>query len=127
MVHDTPSRQQARELREKAKELQGEAHTLADIEGLESEAEARKEKAKQQVEEAERLAELARLEDLTVREDALIKRNKKGETKTYFRWVCSWREDDKIITKYLGSSKKISKQQAEEKAKKLKAKALGIS
>jgi hypothetical protein len=127
MVHNTPSRRQARKLREKAKELQEEAVKLAGIEGLESEAASRQEKAKEQIKEAERLVDLARIEDLRVREVALTKKpNKKGETKTYYRWICSWRDGDKIITKYLGSSNRMNKRQAEEKARKMKAEALRL-
>ncbi len=69
----------------------------------------------------------ARLEDLTIRQAPIIKKIKKGEVRTYYRWLCSWREDGKVITRYLGSTKKMDQQQALEKARKLKARALGLS
>lgn len=56
-----------------------------------------------------------------MRQNPLVKRNKKGEEKTYYRWVCSWREGDKTITKYLGSVNKMNEAEALEKARRLKA------
>lgn len=126
MVHDTPSRQQAREIRDKAKALQRDANTLADIEGFESESEARQKKAMEKTEEAEKLAELARIEDVHLYEDENIVKTKKGP-KSYPRWRASWREGGKIRNVSLGSVKKHSREEATEKARKLKAEALGIA
>lgn len=125
MVHNTASRVKARELRERAKDLQGEARTLESIEGLESEAEARKERAKEQIEEAKRLAELARLEDIHVYDADYWKETKKGR-KNYPRWYASWREGSEVRNRYLGSCKKMSRAEATEKARKLKAEALRL-
>jgi hypothetical protein len=126
MVHDTPARQQARKLREEAHKMSKDAKTLAGIEGLESEAKARQEKAEGLREEARELQVLARLEDITVRQNPLIKRNAKGEEKTYYRWVCSWQEGDKTVTKYLGSCERMGQSEAFKKARNLKAKAFGL-
>lgn len=76
-------------------------------------------------EEARDLQARARLEDITVRRNPIIKQTKKGE-RTYYRWVCSWHEGDKTVTKYLGSCKKMSQSEAMQKAKKMKAEALGL-
>jgi hypothetical protein len=65
------------------------------------------------------------LEDTTVRENPITKQTKKGE-RIYYRWVSSWQEGDKTVTKYLGSVKKIGQIEALQKAKKLKSEALGI-
>lgn len=127
MVHDTPSRQKARELKEKAHSLSKEGQILADIEGMEPEAEARQEKAKELREQARALQEKARLEDISVRRSPITKRNKEGEERVYERWICSWQEGDRIITKYLGSCAKMSQLEALQKAKRLKAEALGIN
>ncbi|MDH7597793.1 MAG: hypothetical protein QHG98_08695 [Methanothrix sp.] len=70
---------------------------------------------------AELLEKRARLEDLSVRNVALLKGKK-----TYWRWITSWREGSKIRTVYLGSCNKITKERALEKARKMKAQALGI-
>ena len=59
---------------------------------------------------------MARLEDLTVRRVDYWK-----GTKNYPRWIASWREGDGIRTVYLGSCKKIGREEALEKARKLKA------
>ena|GEM_PF-2751804 len=50
--------------------------------------------------------------------------NTKGETKTYYRWYCSWHDGSKTVTKYLGSCRKISEAEALEKAKILMVEAL---
>lgn len=47
--------------------------------------------------------------------------NKNGETKTYYRWYCSWHDGSKTVTKYLGSCRKMSEAEAQEKAKILMA------
>lgn len=125
MVHDTPSRQKARELRKKAKELEGEAHTLAAIEETRALAAVKAHRARELSEAANTLADIARLEDITVRQAPITKQTKKGE-KTYYRWLCSWREGDRTVTKHLGSVKKVSHVEALEKARKMKAKAFGI-
>ena len=73
--------------------------------------------------EAKALNQSARLEDITIRQNAITKPTKKG-MRIYYRWVCSWQEGDKTVTKYLGSCKKMSEADALRKARKLKAEAL---
>ena len=51
-------------------------------------------------------------------------RNKKGETKTYYRWYCSWHAGGRIVTKYLGSCMKLSEAEALERAKRMMAEEL---
>lgn len=63
-------------------------------------------------------------EDPRVWKRPLIKQNKKGEEKIYYRWYCSWHDGRKTITKYLGSCRKMSEAEALENAKRLKAEAL---
>lgn len=63
-------------------------------------------------------------EDPRLWKRSLIKRNKKGEEKTYYRWYCSWHDGNKTITEYLGSCRKMSEVEALEKAKRLKAESL---
>ncbi len=126
MVHDTPARQHARKLRGEAQGLRREAGTLAGIEGLEAEATARQERAKVLQEEAKELQYRARLEDLTVRQVDLWKDTQKKGRQNYPRWVCSWQEGDKIITKYLGSCRRMGEAGALQKARVMKAEALGL-
>ena len=68
----------------------------------------------------------ARLEDLQVWEQRKVKDTKKG-AKTYTYFMTSWREGKKIRNVYLGSSQKMSLEQAQEKAKAIKKDALGLS
>ena len=68
----------------------------------------------------------ARLEDLQVWEQKKVKDTKKG-AKTYTYFMASWREGKKIRNVYLGSSQKMSREEAQEKAKALKKEGLGLS
>ncbi len=125
MVHSTPSRQKARELRDKARTLQKEARSLDGIEGAEYLAQKRQIEAKAAIASARELESAARLEDLTVRREPLVKQTKKGE-RTYYRWVASWREGERTKKIYLGSCNKMSRSDALQKARRVKAEALGV-
>jgi hypothetical protein len=64
----------------------------------------------------------ARIEDVHVWE---MQKVKGSESKIYGYWMAGWREQGgKVHNVHLGSTKKLSKEEALEKAKKLKAKAL---
>jgi aconitase B len=126
MVHDTPARRKARELKAKAQELEKEASALETIKEVQGLAEEKGAKAVELRKAAEELAYAARLEDLSVIQEPLIKTTKKGEKRTYYRWVASWREGDKIRKVYVGSCKKMSQAKALQKARKMKMEALGI-
>lgn len=52
-----------------------------------------------------------------------IKTTKKG-TQSYFYWMVSWREGDKVRNVHLGSCKKLDAEAALQKARKMKAEAL---
>jgi hypothetical protein len=86
---------------------------------------ARLERAKGLREEAGKLQIRARLEDLRVRRADYWKDTRKGR-QNYPRWVCSWQEGDKIVTKYLGSCGKMGEGEALKKARQMKAEALAI-
>lgn len=62
-----------------------------------------------------------RLEDL----HPWIMEKTKGK-KTYTYWMASWREGDKVRNVHLGSCKKLSQSDALQKARTMKAKALGL-
>lgn len=68
----------------------------------------------------------ARLEDLQVWEQKKVKESKAGP-KAYTYYLASWREGGKLRNVYLGSSKRMSREEAQEKARALKREALGIS
>ncbi|MFA6372425.1 MAG: hypothetical protein WCW68_07355 [Methanothrix sp.] len=124
MVHDTAARQEARGLKKKARELAREARALEGIEGAAQLAEEREVEMARLREQARELQDKARLEDITVRQEPLVKQTKMGEM-TYYRWVASWREGGRCKKVYLGSTKKMSQAEAMQKAREMKAKALG--
>jgi hypothetical protein len=68
----------------------------------------------------------ARLEDLQVWEQRKVKEFKAGP-KTYTYFMASWREGGKMRNVYLGSSQRMSREEAQEKARALKGEALGLS
>jgi len=126
MVHNTPARKEAKELKQKSSELIRENKALEGIEGASQLAGERQAEAARLQEQARELEELARLEDITVWEDCIVKQTKKGEKK-YGRWMAGWREDGKLHKVYLGSCRKMSQAEALQEARKMKAKALGIT
>ena len=75
--------------------------------------------------EAEALKLQARLEDLTVWQMEKVKQSRKG-SKTYTYWMASWREGGKTRNVHLGSSRKMDGEAARQKAREMKAEALGI-
>ena len=91
---------------EKARTLEGQADEL---------------KAK-----AEALKEAARLEDLTEWVMEKAKPTKKGKT-IYGYWIASWREGNRVRNVHLGSRAKMDEETALQKARKMKAAALGFS
>ena len=75
---------------------------------------------------AEALKGAARLEDLTLWQMEKAKITKKG-SKTYLYWMASWREGGKVRNVHLGSCKKLDGEAALQKARRMKAEALGIT
>jgi hypothetical protein len=75
--------------------------------------------------DAQNLKDSARLEDLHIWEMKKEKDTKKG-VKTYSYWMASWRESGRVRHAYLGSCRKISREAAMQKARGIKAEALGI-
>ena len=75
--------------------------------------------------EAEALKGAARLEDLNLWQMEKTRTTKKG-TRSYFYWMASWREGGKVRNVHLGSCRKVDHETALQKARKVKAGALGI-
>jgi len=75
--------------------------------------------------EAEALKGAARLEDLHLWQMEKSKTTKKG-TRSYFYWMASWREGGKVRHVHLGSCRKVDRETALQKARKVKAGALGL-
>jgi uncharacterized NAD(P)/FAD-binding protein YdhS len=76
--------------------------------------------------DAQDLKDSARLEDLHIWEMKKEKETKKG-VRTYSYWMASWRESGRIRHVYLGSCRKISREAALQKARKMKAQALRLN
>ena len=89
MVHDTPSRRKARELKAVARELEQEASILAGIRETEELGAIKVNRAMELKKAAKDLNQSARLEDITVRKNPITRKTKKGD-QIYYRWVCSW-------------------------------------
>jgi len=66
--------------------------------------------------EAASLKDKARLEDLQVWEMRKTKTTKKG-SQTYGYWMASWRENSRTRNVHLGSSRKLSREEALQKAR----------
>jgi hypothetical protein len=122
---------------EKAKALKKEAQDLASRAKAQKEAAATMRAARVTVTNLQALADKrlsqtqalkleARLEDLQVWEQRKVKDTKTG-AKTYTYFMASWREGKKIRNVYLGSSLKMSPEQAQGKARAMKRTVLGLS
>ena len=122
---------------EKVKVLKKEAQDLARRAKTQKEAAATMRAARVTVTNLQALADKrrsqaqalrleARLEDLQVWEQKKVKDTKKG-ARTYTYFIASWREGKKIRNVYLGSSQKMSREQAQELARAMKREALGLS
>jgi hypothetical protein len=124
-MHKTQAGEKRKALLQKARVLEREAKILArgKKSGPATKAHTGAEKLKTQ---AEGLVLEARLEDLTVRAVEKVKTTKKG-SKAYTYWMASWRESGKVHNVHLGSTRKLSRQAAMQKARKMKAGALGNS
>ena len=88
MVHTTAARKEARGLKERAQKLAKESRALEGIEDAASLAWERQAEAVRLGERARELQERARLEELSVIQEPLIKVTKKGERKEYWRCGC---------------------------------------
>lgn len=76
--------------------------------------------------EAEAMEGAARLEDINLWQMAKEKTTKKGD-QTYLYWMASWRVGEKVRNVHLGSCRKVDHETALQKARKVKAGALGLS
>jgi hypothetical protein len=75
--------------------------------------------------EAEALRDRARLEDLSIWTMEKVKSSKKG-SRTYYYWMATWREGSRTRNVHLGSCAKMDANAALQKARAMKAEALGV-
>lgn len=118
-MHDVPARRKAREMKMEARKFEREAELLSKVEKMEPAVNLRLQTAAMYRMKAEALEFEARLEDLHL----WVMKKRKGRKK-YTYWMATWREDGRVKNVYLGSTRKVTRDQALEKAKKLKARAL---
>ena len=129
-MHKTEAGEKRRALKAEARELERDAR--AAMKAAEILPDARREarrmegRADELKAEAEAREGAARLEDLTLWQMEKAKTTKKG-SKTYLYWMASWREGGKVRNVHLGSCRKVDHVEALQKARKMKAKAIGIS
>lgn len=126
MVHRTIAGEKVKDCRAEAKAAQAALKTAKKLQaypgaqGLQEQILESLQGAEQQTEE---LKLLARLQDLHIFKAPRI--TKKGSRYEY--WHAEWREGSKVKTVYLGSCRKVSPQEALQKARALKRASLGIN
>lgn len=125
-VHKTEAGERRKGLKRTALELEKEVKALQNVHQMRPAARTSQDEADRLKAEAEALKDKARLEDLHVWQMEKEKNTKKG-SKTYTYWMASWREGDKVRNVYLGSSRKTDAEAARQKARKIKAEALGLA
>ena len=128
-MHKTTAGEKRRALKAEARELERDASMAMRVAEILPDARMKARElaghADELKAEAEDLKGAARLEDLTLWQMEKAKTTKKG-SKIYLYWMASWREGSKIRNVHLGSCKKVDHEAALQKARKMKAEALGI-
>jgi len=127
-MHRTPSGDRRQALQKEARDLSRDSRALqkaARAPAARLEAQRLQVEADLALAEAQALRLQARLEDLTVWQMKKVKQSRKG-SKTYTYWMASWREDGKTRNVHLGSARKMDAEAARQKAREMKAEALGM-
>ena len=126
-MHQTTSGEKRKALRKEALELAMQSRAAMKAAAVLPQAGL---KARELQEEADRLRaealkDRARLEDLSLWTMEKVKSSKKG-SRTYYYWMATWREGSRTRNVHLGSCAKMDADAALQKAKAMKAEALGI-
>jgi len=124
-MHKTTAGEKRKALREEALELARDAKAAMKADAMEK-ARALEGQADSLKAEAEAMEGAARLEDINLWQLEKSKSTKKG-TQSYLYWMASWREGGKVRNVHLGSCRKVDHETALQKARKVKAEALGLS
>ena len=122
-MHKTTAGEKRKALREEALELARDAKAAMKADAMEK-ARALEGQADSLKAEAEAMEGAARLEDINLWQMAKEKTTKKGD-QTYLYWMASWREGGKVRNVHQGSFAKVDREAAMQKARKMKADALG--
>ena len=128
-MHKTSSGEKRKALRKEALELAMQARAAMKAAGVlplaGHKARELQEEADRLRAEAEALKDRARLEDLSIWTMEKVKSSKKGSW-TYYYWMATWREGSRTRNVHLGSCARMDTEAALQKAKAMKAEALGI-
>ena len=128
-MHKTEATKKRASLKQEAKKLEKEVKALAKVGQMGPAARTRQDEANRLKAEADALKDKARLEDLHIWQ--MKKKGKStgktGTKTTYTYWMASWREGNSVRNVHLGSTKMIDAEKARQKARKIKAEALGYS
>ncbi len=115
-MHKTDAGERAKALKKEAAAIIRKARSpVMGLQGL----------ANSRLAQAQALKPEARLEDLNLWQMEKVKSTKK-DSKTYLYWMASWREGGKVRNVHLGSCRKVDHETALQKARALKAEALGL-
>ena len=128
-MHKTTSGEKRKALRKEAMELATQARAAMKAAGVLPQAGPKVQELQEEADrlraEAEGLKDRARLEDLSIWTMEKVKSNKKGSRTCYY-WMATWREGSRTKNVHLGSCAKMDVEAALQKAKAMKAAALGI-
>ena len=129
-MHKTTSGERRKALRKEARELAVQASAAMKAAGVLPQAgpkarELQEEAERLRAAEAEALKDRSRLEDLSIWTMEKVKSSKKG-SRTYYYWMATWREGSRTRNVHLGSCARMDADAALQKAKAMKAEALGI-
>lgn len=129
-MHTTAAGDQIKALRRQARQRIKEANIARKAAQVVPEAkdtlERIEEEAAGALAEADNLMNVARLEDLHLWKMEKEFDSRKGRKK-YEYWMASWRRGSKVHNEYLGTCKKLDRETALGKARRIKAKDLGIN
>ena len=129
-MHTTVAGDQIKALRRQARQRTKEANIARKAAEVVPEAKDTVERMKSEatiaLAEADSLRDAARLEDLHLWKMEKEFDSRKGKKK-YEYWMASWRRGSKVHNEYLGSCKKLDRETALGKARRIKAKDLGIN
>ena len=128
-MHRTASGEKRKALRKEALELAMQAKAAMKAASVLSQASPKARELQEEADrlraEAETLKDRARLEDLSLWTMEKVKSSKKGSW-TYYYWMATWREGSRTRNVHLGSCARMDTEAALQKAKAMKAEALGI-
>ncbi len=128
-MHKTTSGEKRKALRKEAQELAVQARAAMKASGVLPQAGPKAQELQEEVDrlraEAEALKDRARLEDLSIWTMEKVKSTRKG-SRSYHYWMATWREGSHTRNVHLGSRARMDADAALQKAKAMKAEALGI-